>query len=442
MPITPGRAVSAGKHGISPGANMPRTTAAGQCSLHQCQEAPQTTPPTWVLYHADCLDGFGAAWAAWKALGANAQYQPVRHGDPPPDLPPGCRVYVLDFCYAPELLIDLAAQSERVVIIDHHVTAQAALERYRHLHPVLPTNLDVQFDAAHSGCVLAWFHFHPGQPVPPLLAHIEDRDLWRHELPGTREINRALYLRLPLAFEAVEDLRLGELEQEGRVLQRQLQQSVQGLFAQRHAMTVLGQSGLAVNAPAQFSSDLGEALAIESGTFGLIYQFNGQRNRWECSLRSRGEFDVGTLASRLGGGGHRNAAGFTLNASRMPWQGTLDLSCSDIAAGSLEESLAASGPSTLNLDLIQAEPGQSRRADTDTLLDKLIALTVEYQHRFDPYRGARKRAYLIAADRFGVTRQRVQDVHAGSQEWLESLADDDLRDQLQTLQAELGLGKE
>ena len=183
-------------------------------------------------------------------------------------------------------------------------------------------------------------------------------------------------------------------------------------------------------------------MAIESGTFCLIYQFNGQRNGWECSLRSRGEFDVATLASRLGGGGHRNAAGFTLDASWMPWQGTLDLSCPDIScAGSLEESVAA-GPSAVNPDLITTEPGESRRADKDTLLDKLIALTVEYQHRFDPYRGARKRAYLIAADRFGVTRQRVQDVHAGCQEWLASLADDDLKDQLQTLQAELGLGKE
>ena len=395
----------------------------------------------WVLYHANCLDGFGAAWAAWKTLGDAATYRPVHHGDPLPEIPQGQRVYVLDFCYPPELLTHLAAQSESVVVLDHHISAQGAYARYLEAHPNLPANLHIHFDLGHSGCVLAWRHFHPGQPVPPLLAHIEDRDLWRHELPGTREINRALYLRLPLAFEVVEALSLGELEQEGRVLQRQLQQSVQGLFAQRHAMTVLGQSGLAVNAPAQFASDLGEALAIESGTFGLIYQFNGQRNRWDCSLRSRSEFDVASLASRLGGGGHRNAAGFTLDASHMPWRGVLNLSCSDIGAGSLEESVVA-GPARVNPDLIQAEPGQSRRADTDTLLDKVIALTVEYQHRFDPYRGARKRSFLIAAERFGVTRQRVQDVHADCQVWLASLADDDLKDQLQSLQAAMGWGNE
>ena len=38
--------------------------------------------PTVVLYHADCADGFGAAWALWKKY-PDAQYLPVEHGHPP-----------------------------------------------------------------------------------------------------------------------------------------------------------------------------------------------------------------------------------------------------------------------------------------------------------------------------------------------------------------------
>ena len=63
---------------------------------------------TWVLYHANCLDGFGAAWAAWKALGDATNYRPVHHGDPLPQIPEGQRVFILDFCYPPELLTHLA----------------------------------------------------------------------------------------------------------------------------------------------------------------------------------------------------------------------------------------------------------------------------------------------------------------------------------------------
>jgi hypothetical protein len=37
-----------------------------------------------VLDHADCPDGFGVAFAAWRVLGDAASYAPVRHGEPPP----------------------------------------------------------------------------------------------------------------------------------------------------------------------------------------------------------------------------------------------------------------------------------------------------------------------------------------------------------------------
>ncbi len=33
-----------------------------------------------VLYHADCNDGFAAAYAAWVALGEDEEYVPVKYG--------------------------------------------------------------------------------------------------------------------------------------------------------------------------------------------------------------------------------------------------------------------------------------------------------------------------------------------------------------------------
>ena len=46
-----------------------------------------------VLYHAGCPDGFGAAWACWKKFGDNAEYMPVSHGSPPPNVE-GKNVYI------------------------------------------------------------------------------------------------------------------------------------------------------------------------------------------------------------------------------------------------------------------------------------------------------------------------------------------------------------
>src|SRR3989338_9515798 len=40
---------------------------------------------TAILYHANCPDGFGGAYAAWKKFGDSAEYIPVKHGKPIPE---------------------------------------------------------------------------------------------------------------------------------------------------------------------------------------------------------------------------------------------------------------------------------------------------------------------------------------------------------------------
>lgn len=53
--------------------------------------------------------------------------------------------------------------------------------------------------------------------------------------------------------------------------------------------------------------------AAESDVALLVKEMDG--GRVKGSLRSRGRVDVGSIAADLGGGGHHNAAGFTLEAS-------------------------------------------------------------------------------------------------------------------------------
>jgi hypothetical protein len=39
-----------------------------------------------VIYHANCIDGFTAAWAAWRKFGDDTEYVPASYGDAPPDV--------------------------------------------------------------------------------------------------------------------------------------------------------------------------------------------------------------------------------------------------------------------------------------------------------------------------------------------------------------------
>ncbi len=270
------------------------------------------TNETLVIYHADCLDGLGAAWAAFCKLGDQVRYIPARHGDELPDFEPGAVLYILDFSYSPQLLVDASAKAGRIILIDHHVTAMEQCDNFFKIQPT-PVNLSINFELSRSGCVLTWQYFFYDQTPPQILLHIEDRDLWRFRLDGTREITSALYEKMPINFTEIGALDLSELLAVGRIQVKQFAGMVQRLAKSAHSVSVAGRVGLAVNAPSMFSSDLGHVLAEKSGTFGMTYQYDGRKRQWTFSLRSIGDYDVGHLAVGFGGGGHRNAAGFALD---------------------------------------------------------------------------------------------------------------------------------
>ena len=56
----------------------------------------EATSVDFIIYHANCSDGFGAAYAAWKCLGNKAIYHAAKHGSSPPNVA-GKNVAILDF---------------------------------------------------------------------------------------------------------------------------------------------------------------------------------------------------------------------------------------------------------------------------------------------------------------------------------------------------------
>src|SRR3546814_134573 len=81
-----------------------------------------------VLYHGNCTDGFGAAWAAWKKLKDNAEYIGVKLDVTPEEDFVDKEIYMLDFVYDEEYLKDLIDNNKKVVAIDHHITNKRTAE--------------------------------------------------------------------------------------------------------------------------------------------------------------------------------------------------------------------------------------------------------------------------------------------------------------------------
>lgn len=272
-----------------------------------------------IFYHKNCLDGLAAAWAVWHHFqkdGIQTRHQGVKYDEPMPTFGKGDDVFIVDFSYSPSEIAEAAKKARTLTLIDHHITAQRAHEAYWAENP-LPGNVRIIFSQDHSGCVLTWRYFKPNEAVPRLLSLIEDHDLWRFKEDSTKAVMCALHSQIPIGINKLDGLMsqdsIEELESLGKILLEQREKTVLRLQAKQHWIKLGAANGLAVNAPPEFSSDLGHVLAKASGTFGVSYQFDGATARWLFSVRSTGDYDVGAIAQTYGGGGHKNAAGFSVN---------------------------------------------------------------------------------------------------------------------------------
>lgn len=310
-----------------------------------------------VIYHANCADGFGAAYAAYTVLGDEAEYVPMQYLDS--KLPPieaweafsaaipskvntGREIYILDFSLPKPVMNKLLAVSERVVWLDHHKTAfemwcgSYAKGMSHHERLINVEESWIELDDTKSGAYLAWEYFHPGTEVPMFIQHLDDYDRWQFKLEGTKAFQKALWSYAPWSFEQWKDMLLlvgftgdeGEYNfyESGNAILRAHDQNVQSVLAGQMDCKIKvpsfkGQNcedsnypyylhtGLACNTPSHLCSDVGHELAKKSGTFGLCWSMQSD-GRIKCELRSDSDFDVSAIAKAFGGGGHARAAGF------------------------------------------------------------------------------------------------------------------------------------
>mgnify|MGYP000048822557 CR=1 FL=1 len=281
-----------------------------------------------VIYHgADCMDGFGAALAfhMWKEAvygSENVQYIPCNYGQ---DIFSfgysfvSKDVYIVDFSFSREVLTMIAKDADYVLVLDHHKTAEEALENWGDK----PVNMEIVFDMKKSGAGLTWDRFCPSPGHrSDLINYIEDRDLWRFALWGSKEINAYIALadKTFESYSLVNTLLQNDIErahQFGALLLKQHQKHVDSIVALARPCKIslpTGEyNGLVANSNYQFASDVGHELAKLSGTFGATY-VTDSRGATKWSLRSIKDYDVSRIAKQFGGGGHKNAAGFEIPA--------------------------------------------------------------------------------------------------------------------------------
>lgn len=263
------------------------------------------------IYHGNCADGFGAATVIRMALGRHdVEFHAGVYGDQPPDVT-GRNVILVDFSYKRPVLLEMAGKAKSILILDHHKSAELDLVD-------LPSNIEAHFDMERSGAMMAWDYYNQGEEPPALLRHIQDRDLWRFDLEGTREIQACLF-SYPYDFELWEQLLcadLQELRKEGEAIERKHHKDIAELIEiAAYRMTIAGHDVPVLNAPYFFSSDAGHVMG-EGEPFAACYWDTPDSRVF--SLRSADDgLDVSEIAELFGGGGHAHAAGFRLGFKEL-----------------------------------------------------------------------------------------------------------------------------
>lgn len=266
---------------------------------------------TIILYHANCPDGFGAAYSAWKKFGETAEYRAMNYGKPAPDDLAGAHVYFVDFCYAQEEMDQVKAVAKTLTVLDHHEGTEDIVRS-------MPEHV---YDVDRSGASITWSYFHPDTEVPELIRFVEDDDLFRFALPDTKAVMAYLSVQ-PFTFELWDELAttLQDPATAATLLDkarnyREYFDLLISLAVERAKLVEFEGHTIYIGQTHPMKtmiSALGHELAKKQGPFALIVQIGKEGLR--VSMRGDGSIDLTKIAQKYGGNGHISSAAFL-----APW---------------------------------------------------------------------------------------------------------------------------
>ncbi len=291
-----------------------------------------------VIYHAKCPDGIGAAWCFYnfsKKLGwpkNEINYYGASYYQDPPDLTGYTDVYITDFSYSASITLNMKKLIPgKLVVLDHH---ESAITNLASLKPT--KTLDIVLDKSRSGAQIAWDYLAGSlaNQRPWFINYIGDRDLWLWKLSNSKEINRALaieYFSLDNPIEMLSELsskspkdfiKPGEyyLKMETYLVKDICNKAVKIPFlvgtktyspeGSAKAYTIyLIEANVLI-------SEVGDYLIQNppdgKADFIVIWRYSAVHKTFNYSARcAKDGPDLAVIAKTFGGGGHKQAAGFS-----------------------------------------------------------------------------------------------------------------------------------
>lgn len=271
-----------------------------------------------VAFHANCVDGFTAAWCAHSKFGDNAEYVGMKNDGVDFDVD-NRDVFFLDCSPRRAQLLDFKKQAKNLVVLDHHISNEKECEGIE----------GCTLDMNKSGAMLAAEFFSTPENRffnSRLVQYVQDQDLWKFELENSKLIRHViiaenfdmkawteLYQLLETRFETAVEAGsiLGKAQQKNNAYMAK--KAVPMLFRGYDEVPVLN---MAFGDISQVLNDL--SVTSRHG-FAVAWHLDAPQ-RFKYSIRSQGgRFDCAAFAEReFGGAGHQGAAGWI--APCPPWE--------------------------------------------------------------------------------------------------------------------------
>lgn len=267
-----------------------------------------------VIYHANCADGFTAAWCFHHKDPDGYDFFPGVYNEPPPDVA-GRDVFMVDFSYPRGVVLEMAASAKSVTVIDHHQTAIARLagvDSEAVDYQLAPIYLEL--DESHSGARLVWDYLFPTVVPPWLVYAVEDRDLWTFNLTNTKPFMAYVFaheqsFELWDALAAMTPAAIEHACKAGELLLANHDKNVRACVEQSMRTAMVG--GVLVpiaSVPPFMASDAGNLMSKDA-LFAATYYDTATHRVFSLRSSETGA-DVSVIAQEYGGGGHKHAAGF------------------------------------------------------------------------------------------------------------------------------------
>jgi oligoribonuclease NrnB/cAMP/cGMP phosphodiesterase (DHH superfamily) len=246
----------------------------------------------------------------------------------------GRNVVMVDFVYPYNMILEIMKLSTTFIILDHHETARVMLNKISNEYKI--------FTMDKSGVGITWEYFYPNKPMPPVWNLVQDRDIWTKKFKESDSLS-AYLSSIDEDFEIWEQLYDEEILrtsiEKGRewneyrqiIIKKYCREKGTNMVVQR----IDGKLYLVAYTESPIiggNTDTGSIVLqlYPVCDFAVVTGHNIWNNTSSFSLRSTdNRADVSNIAKKIGGGGHRNAAGAgTKLAYHLPFE--VDYSLSEL----------------------------------------------------------------------------------------------------------------